>query len=77
MGTIELRTKINEMKVKLAEKISSEEALAYAQAGDILSHNIESYSDMLTKTMEMMKVQNKPVEPIKQGDSWDNGFFGC
>lgn len=92
MENIELKTKINEMKVKLAEKIaaslenadkiSSEEALAYAQAGDILSHNIESYSDMLTKTMDMMKAQqkkpeDKPTEPEKKGDSWDNGFFGC
>ena len=88
MESIELKIKINEMKTKLAEKIatsledtdkiSSEEALAYAQAGDILSHNIESYSDMMTKTMEMMKAQQKkPEEPDKKGDSWDSGFFGC
>lgn len=87
METTELRTKIITMKTKLAEKIaasldnadrlSSEEALAYAQAGDILSHNIESYSDMLSMTMGMMKAQqNKPVEPEKKGDSWDNCFFG-
>lgn len=87
MENVELKTKIVEMKTKLAEKIaaslentdkiSSEEALAYAQAGDILSHNIESYSDMLSKTMEMMKAQqNKLEEPKKEGDNWDNSFFG-
>ena len=88
MENIDVKDKIAEMKIKLIEKIeksfldvdrlSGEEAVAYAQAGDILMHNLESYSDMMMKTMEMMKSQNnKPDNPNKEGDNWDKGFFGC